>query len=250
MTLDGGFSPFAGTNFSINPAGTLVTFGRDPVYPEWCSSPGHCQLVDTDWTGSAMYVLGGTGQGQLAVFASGGIKDNRTWTLAQGFKVPLDATSFVSVFEHREKSIYRDNYFADGGCVQLYGGIFHAIVANNTMLRSGGFITEGLRHQGGFIPCYFVETLNNRILEGLDYTGSTARFLVSGYHNASLSFTGAMAAAIVYRGNQGDNSAFALQDAVTDALYEGNTLTNSDAPGFTVIGNASERVFLRGNRGL
>jgi len=111
LTLDGGFSPFYGTNYTIDASGVRVTFGRDPVYPQWCSTPDHCQQVDTDWSGSAMYVLGGTGQGQLGVFASGGVAQNRTWTLVEPFDregtpgggVRLDATSFVSVFQHRER---------------------------------------------------------------------------------------------------------------------------------------------------
>jgi len=134
--------------------------------------------------------------------------------------------------------------------MQLYGGMWHAVVANNTALRAQGFIIEGLNHgQHTYMPCYFVETLHNRVLEGVTYDGSVGGFAVSGYYNASQPFTGAMAAAIVYRGNVGDNSAFSLNDAVTDVLYEDNALTNSDT-GLTIRGNTSQRVFLRNNNDL
>ena len=73
-------------------------------------------------------MIGGTGQGQLRVFAKAGLAEglNRTWELEEAFGegsaggVALSAGSFVSVFPRREKCIYRDNLFSDGGPMQLY----------------------------------------------------------------------------------------------------------------------------------
>ena len=39
--------------------------------------------------------------------------------------------------------IIRDNYFSDGGPMQLYGGMRHAVVANNSFVRTDGAIVEG-----------------------------------------------------------------------------------------------------------
>lgn len=71
-------------------------------------------------------MLGGTGQGQLRVFEKGGIGEglNRTWELEKAFGgdgggVALGSDSVVSVFERRERCIYRDNLFSDGGPMQL-----------------------------------------------------------------------------------------------------------------------------------
>jgi uncharacterized spore protein YtfJ len=74
-----------------------------------------------------MYVLGGQGAGQMRVFAGGGSADgyNRTWTLERPFGgsvgggVPINADSFISVFERREHMIIRDNHFSDGGPMQM-----------------------------------------------------------------------------------------------------------------------------------
>ena len=272
MTLDGGFSPYYG---AVEASGTAMTFPRDPDYPQWCSPPSTCRDLDTNWTGSAAYVIGGQGQGQLRVFAKGGLAEglNRTWQLATPFGatqgtnggVPLGADSFVSVFERRERCIYRDNLFEDGGPMQLYGGMWHAVVANNSIVRAEGLIVEGLNHPDGlgkdaFMPCYFVETLSNRVIESLTYTGSVAGLSASGYFNASKAFSGAMVAAIVYRGNFLDNGHWSVSGAVQDVLIEGNTMINTQSwNNFTVrqgqmpnktAGNTTSRIFLRNNVGM
>jgi hypothetical protein len=122
LTLDGGWSPLNGRGVTVD--GSNVTFPRDPVYPLYCSPPGNCRNVHTDWTGAAMYVLGGQGAGQMRVFAGGGLGYNRTWTLEEPFGgsgggVPINADSFISVFERREHMIIRDNHFFDGGPMQM-----------------------------------------------------------------------------------------------------------------------------------
>ena len=250
-----------------------MTFPRDPDYPQWCSPPGTCRDLDTNWTGAAAYVIGGQGQGQLRVFAKGGLAEglNRTWQLATPFGatptgatnggVPLGADSFVSVFERREKCIYRDNLFEDGGPMQLYGGMWHAVVANNSIVRAEGLFVEGLNHgKDTFMPCYFIETLSNRVVESLTYTGSVAGLSASGYYNASKVFSGAMVAAIVYRGNVVDNGHWSVSGAVTDVLIEGNTMINTQPwNNFSVrqglmpnntAGNTTSRIFLRNNVGM
>eukprot|EP00039_Didymoeca_costata_P014568 m.236657 g.236657 ORF g.236657 m.236657 type:complete len:728 (+) comp16052_c0_seq16:66-2249(+) len=256
MTLDGGYSPFVGRLEQVD--GVNITLPVDPVFPQWCSSKTHCQYVHTEWTGSAVYVIQGQGQGQLRVVASGGMKQNRSWTLAKEFGgagggVPLGADSYVSIFERREKCLYIGNHFADGGPMQLYGGMFHAVVADNVGVRINGFIVEGLNHEATpnhphYIPCYFVETMNNRIEEGNNYGGS-GNFHLSGYYNASATFHGPMAVAVVYRGNYVNNGAWAIEGAVADVLIEGNTMEDSDS-GLQILNNVSERIFLRNNNGL
>jgi hypothetical protein len=264
LTLDGGFSPYFG---SVVASGTQLTFPRDPVYPQWCSPPGHCRDLSTNWTGAAAFVLGGSGQGQMRVFAKAGLAEglNRTWALESAFSPPLGPDSFVSISERREKCIYRDNLFEDGGPMQLYGGMWHAIVANNTVSRAEGLIIEGLNHAKApdfaFMPCYFIETLSNRVTEGITYTGSNAGLTASGYFNASAPFTGAMAAALVYRGNYLDNGHWSVGGAVADVLIEGNTMVNTEPwNNFTIrqalfanhsaAGDRTARVYLRDNDGM
>jgi hypothetical protein len=283
MTLDGGYCPNSGSNVTFSGENNLtVSFQQKSVYPQYCSPPGNCRSVDTNWTGAAMYVLGGQGQGQLRVFAQGGLlpgSNKSKWVLEKPFGgvgggVPLDATSWVSVFEHREKSIYRDNLFTDGGPMQLYGGAFHMIVANNTFERTTGAIVEGLNHHGGgtpmLIPSYFIETFDNHIVEGMSYDGSVSGFRTSGYYNRSVGFDGASVAAVVYRNNTVDNGVWVIQGAVTDVIVEGNTMvnsqqcdtstntcapaglqvTNGQQPNGSTAVNTTFRIFRRNNVGL
>ena len=262
MTLDGGSSPYFG-KVSLSNDGMKMTFPVAPKYDQWCSSPNRCQTVNTNWNGSAAYVLSGQGKGQLRVFAAGGIKQNRTWTLKTPFGgvgggVPLGVDSVISVFEHREKCIYRDNSFEDGGPFQLYGGMYHAVIANNTAARTDGFIVEGLNHEskpGGFphlIPCFFVEHVDNSVVEGNNYAGTASGgFALSGFYNGSSPYyTGPMATAVTYRGNLVDNGEWTVSGAVADVLIEGNSMLDSDGALVIRTPNQTSRLFARNNQGL
>ena len=81
--------------------------------------------------------------------------------------------------------------------------MYHAVIANNTAIRTDGFVIEGLNHHSeksnSYIPVFFIETLQNTIQEGNNYGGNPASFIGRGYYNASSQFTGAMAGALVYR---------------------------------------------------
>jgi len=236
LTLDGGTSPLNGRGIKVN--GNNVTFPHAPVYNQWCSPPGNCRDIGVNWTGSAMYVLGGQGAGQMRVFEGGGLADgyNRTWKLEQPFGgtgggVSIDEQSFVSVFERREHMIIRDNLFSDGGPMQLYGGMRHAQINNNTAVRTAGYFVEGLNHQKPgmlptLMPCYFIEHSKNKVLDRR-LQAATAGFFTSGFYNTSLDFHGPMAVGIVYRDNHIDDGAWRIQGAVADVLLEGNAMENS-----------------------
>ena len=97
--------------------------------------------------------------------------------------------------------------------------------------------------------------------EGITYTGSNAGLTASGYFNASAPFTGAMAAALVYRGNYLDNGHWSVGGAVTDVLIEGNTMVHTEPwNSFTIrqalfanhsaAGDRTARVYLRDNDGM
>jgi hypothetical protein len=107
---------------------------------QWCPKlPCPCVTVHTNKTGSAVYVIGGTGQGQMRTVANGGPWMNRTvrppgrfsaisvsfrltarncgsrpgqWVLeapfgGEGGGVALDETSIVTFNDRRERNIYR-----------------------------------------------------------------------------------------------------------------------------------------------
>ena len=108
--------------------------------------------------------------------------------------------------------------------------------------------------------CYFIETISNRFVDAITYTGSNGGISASGYYNASTPFTGAMAAALVYRDNHVDNGHWSVSGAVTDVLIEGNSMVNTMPwNNFTIkqgllqnktAGKTTARIFLRGNEGM
>ncbi len=268
MTLDGGSNPYHGPVI-VSPDGINLTMLHDPDFDKWCPPqvvtkwcpkiPCPCVKVNTNWTGSAAYVLAGAGQGQMRTVRLGGIQQNRTWMLEKPFGgagggVPLGEDSVVSFGARRERCIYRDNVFADGGAMQLWGLMWHAVVANNVGTRFAGFVVTN------FFPyssSYFIETLNNRVTEGVAYYPSSAGFSIDGSYNASSDFTHPVVSALVYRGNSVDNGAWAMDGAVSDVLIEGNVMSYSDH-GLVVDQNCkawrrcnqTARILLRNNEGL
>jgi hypothetical protein len=103
-----------------------------------------------------------------------------------------------------------------------------------------------------YIPTYFIEVLDNVIMEGNVYGGGTGGFVVSGAFNGSSPYSGAMAAAIVLRNNSGNNAYFQINDAASDIIVEGNALIDSDS-GLQLhnqSGAAPTRVYVGSNVGL
>eukprot|EP01052_Picozoa_sp_SAG31_P016506 SAG31_NODE_1096_length_9920_cov_14.794216_1_plen_113_part_00 len=81
----------------------------------------------------------------------------------------------------------------------------HAVVANNTFVRTDGTLVWGLNHAkrglpAAFMPCYFVEQIRNRVSDRR-LQGLPVGFRVLGYYNSSAEFDGPMAVGLVYRDN-------------------------------------------------
>ena len=269
LTTDAGWANYVGT-VKVSADGATLTMAADAQYPIWCNSryPNGtgCRDLDSNRTGAAAYVLSGAGAGQMRVVTAGGTAFNRSWQIERPFGgsgggVPIASNSIVSFLERRSHMIIRENVFEDGGPCQIFGGLYHAVIAENIAIRSDAFIVEGIQIQAPgryptYLPTYFIEVLSNRVVEGNVYGGGTGGFRVFGSHNASSPYSGPMAAAIVLRNNSGkllssllyvcilpvsrpelgvcagfatgDNSFFIISDAVSDIIVEGNTLLDSD----------------------
>ena len=115
----------------------------DAQYPIWCNSrypngTGYdCRDLDSNRTGAAVYVLSGSGAGQMRVVTGGGTAFNRSWIIDRPFGgsgggVPIAEDSIVSFLERRSHMIIRENVFQDGGPCQIFGGLYHAVIAENT----------------------------------------------------------------------------------------------------------------------
>ena len=266
MTLDGAGHTVYNGKVAVSAGGLNLTMPRDPDFDKWCPNtiskwcpklPCKCVTVNTNHTGSAVYVIGGTGQGQMRTVADGGDWMNRTWVLekpfgGEGGGVALDETSFVTFNARRERNIYRDNEFIDGGPMQLWGLMWHSIVANNRAVRAGGFIvTDYFEYSSD----YFIETHHNRV-EQVPYYGASG-ININGKYNASSDFTGPLVVSSVWRGNHVDNGAWSIDGAVSDVLIEGNTMTNCEHSLQVDVNckpwhrcNQTRRIALRSNTGL
>jgi hypothetical protein len=113
--------------------------------------------------GAAVFVIDGKGQGQwrvIARFEGPRIVVDRPWDV-----VP-DATSTVATTYLLRRWLILDNDFSDTGvAVQIYGASLEHIIAGNRSARTAGFHNFGMNY-GGVQPSWFVQWLDNEILEG------------------------------------------------------------------------------------
>ena len=79
MTLDGGGHTVYSGPVAVGAGGSSLTMPRDPAFDKWCPTersqwcpklPCECVTVNTNHTGSAVYVIGGTGAGQMRTASS------------------------------------------------------------------------------------------------------------------------------------------------------------------------------------
>ena len=116
--------------------------------------------------GAAVYVVDGKGQGQwraIAGFEGPRIVTDRPWDV-----VPDNSSTIATPYLLRQWLIL-DNDFSDTGvAVQIYGASLEHIIAGNRSARTAGFHNFGMNY-GGFQPSWFVQWLDNEILEGNIY---------------------------------------------------------------------------------
>jgi len=129
------------------------------------------------WIGAAVYVVGGKGEGQwrkTARFEGSKIVVDRPWDV-----VP-DASSTVAVSYLLHRWLILDNEFTDTGmAVQLYGAALEHIVAGNQSTRTAGYHNFGMNYYG-IQPSWFVQWLDNEILEGNIYSADHDNWRLSG----------------------------------------------------------------------
>ena len=113
--------------------------------------------------GAAVHVVDGKGQGQwrkIVGFEGRRIVVDRPWDV-----VP-DASSTVATTYLLRQWLILDNDFSDTGvAVQIYGASLEHIIAGNRSARTAGFHNFGMNYHG-IQPSWFVQWLDNEILEG------------------------------------------------------------------------------------
>lgn len=217
--------------------------------------PANEHVVAVSWVGAIVMVVDGLGAGQFARVARfDGAANGAPMSVAldRQLAVDLDATSVVTIVQMRQNYLIVDNVFEDAGvAVQSYGTGLNHVIAGNVSMRTGGFFALGSVYYH-FQPCWQVQLLDNRIVEGNAYQAGPDRTIASGEALISVQarrWPGTtngppLVRAVVVRGNQMEEDSHIelaggspVFPGVRDVIVEGNIM-------------GATRVGLRVDRGV
>jgi hypothetical protein len=199
MATGGGLNFFGGTPYSqhVYYAHNTLTnmFGWDreamtsdgggaAYYGKVVSATGATVTVAADvrdggnWVNGALFILDGRGAGQYRRVVSAAGREivvDRPWL------VPPDATSTVTCCAFQGQCLFLGNDFTDAGvALQFYGNAIEHICAGNRSTRTAGFHNFGMNYADGIQPCWYLQWLDNEILEGNVYRGDHDNWRLAG----------------------------------------------------------------------
>ncbi len=237
ITHDGARTAFRG----LLPAqcdGTRMTFdfgGDKPSYRNGSAS----------WIGQNIQLVDGRGAGQTRTITA---LTNDMATIDRPWSITPDATSRYVVAAARQHLLYVDNDTEDSSiAIQLYGGLTDGVLARNRSSRSGGFVGFGMDYHG-IIPLWYVQYLDNQILEGNSYRGPSNEMpprdsiMAIQDHGNTLSLT---RSCVIRRGVLHNNARLDMSSA--NGIVENCLVKNADL-GLTVSSKHANSIVLRGNR--
>ncbi|HID55038.1 TPA: hypothetical protein EYP37_00800 [Candidatus Poribacteria bacterium] len=205
-----------------------------------------------DWKGAAVFILGGRGAGQFRRIVR---YDGREIELDSEWDVEPDSSSEVSVTMLQRNYLIIGNEFKDATvAVQLYGISIGHIIARNRCIRAGGYHNIGMKYAGGYQPSWFVQFLDNEIIEGNGLKGPLNEYPPLDSHIATMGSEAPpckspLTRCTVIRGNRlQSNSRIEIRGLCEDVIVEGNSIENSDV-GVQVDGR-SKGILIRRNRFL
>jgi putative cofactor-binding repeat protein len=254
MTSDAGGGAYFGKVASAQ--GTVVTLAGDP------------NLQGRDWAGAGLYILDGKGMGQYRRVVSAAGRDV---TVDAAWQVPPDATSTVTFCNYQGRCLFIGNDFTDAGvALQFYGNAIEHIASGNRSTRTAGFHNFGMIYSDGIQPNWYLQWLDNRILEGNVYRGDHDNWRLSGEAHIGVyalppkpEWDTPLTLGTIVRRNTLENNAHIMLGCewtggsldregryVRDVVVEGNTIGNSDLGifayrtihGLVVRNNAWEKV--------
>ena len=236
LTSDAGGGAYLGGVASSE--GTTLTLAEEPNWGR------------RDWTGAAVFILGGRGAGQhrrITAF------DGKRITLEAPWRVDPDESSEVSVTMLQRHYLIVGNRIEDAtAAVQLYGVSIEHLIAENRAARAGGFHNLGLHYAGGFQPSWYVQFLDNAILEGNGLKGplnevppkdshiSTFGMVAEGLRSPLTRGT------VIRRNELLNNARIEVRGFCEDVLVEGNAVHEAEV-GISVE-PGSKGVLVRANR--
>ena len=122
---------------------------------------------DCGWAGGALYVVQGTGAGQLRTVVAART-GSRFVEVDRPFSTALDQTSLVTLCTYIGDAVVAGNHFSNGTAVQYYGSAFHAVIADNVLANMTGSQTVGggihfnsMRYGNGVQPNFAIEVRGN-----------------------------------------------------------------------------------------
>ncbi|HOE60839.1 MAG TPA: glycosyl hydrolase family 28-related protein [Kiritimatiellia bacterium] len=114
------------------------------------------------WIDEPLYIAGGRGAGQLRYIrsiAGQEVKLDRPWDI-------LPATNVLAVIAPvRHRLLILENQVRDGNPFAMYGSGAEMVLGGNKMMRNSGLHAHGM-WKGVSEPCWFVEFVENELLEG------------------------------------------------------------------------------------
>ena len=203
------------------------------------------------WIGRPVYILGGKGAGQLRFISR---IDGRNIEIDRPWDIQPDADSYFVIALIRSKLLFLDNHDRDGSMFALYGGAADVVIAGNSFERCGGLHAHGMQKANTPEPSWFVQFLENRIVEGNSVRGPFSYIVPAadswlGYFDRGIRkpLTYPLNRVGVVRRNVLENNAFLdSHGRVRYLLMENNTVRNADKG--VVIAADVQHAILRGNR--
>ena len=241
MTLDGGGHTYRGA--VTNVAGNRLVLADESM--AWRNGADH-------WINGGIMVLAGRGAGQLRRIRH---IDGRTVEVDRPWAIEPDDSSLIAISYFRERHLFVGNHIEDATiALQLYGSLVEGIVAGNTSARAGGFHSFGMWKGGGPEPSWYIQYLDDEILEGNAYRGpmneipsldSHLAIRDRGHSETDYSFTRTcLARRCILRNNARIE---VLGDGIADNVLIENCLVENADVGLYVDPRA-QGVILRGNR--
>lgn len=238
VTTDGPGGYYFGP--AVTTAPDRLSLGENP------SDPSIKDLTGLDWlgVGAAVMVVDGRGAGssaRVAGFEKPSADAGGRWSvrLDRPLPVPLENGSLISIVKAQMNYLIVDNAFEDTGpAVQVFGTALDHVIAGNRSVRAMGFLATGLYYEA-LQPCWQVQLLDNRIVEGSVYRAMSDRkdlayeaaVMVQGLQPTNTPGRPPLVQAIIVRGNQLDEDAHiavrgyvATSPGVRDVVVEGNVI--------------------------
>ena len=203
----------------------------------------------TRWRAAAVYIMDGPGAGQYRRTVGGQGAEvivDRAWDI-----VP-DVSSRISIAKFHGRNLWIENEFEDCGNVFFWGSGIDSIVAGNRARRFGCFLTTTGYIYKGLQPTWYIQFLDNEILEGSGSWGGASKFGIVTYPMPLREpvYDGPLSRGCLLRRNTCHNNSFIdVSGATVDALVERCTVRQSEI-GITITprGEASpQRILLRRN---